>query len=278
MRKPGKVSKKTPSPQSFRRLVYEQYRRKGRVLPWRATRDPYAILVSELMLQQTQVSRVLPKYEAFLKRLPTFEALAQAKFSDVLLLWQGLGYNRRAKALHALSRVVVAEHGGVLPKDERALLSLPGVGPYTAAAVRVFAFNESSVMIETNIRTVYTHFFFPGKRNVADAELLPLIERTMDKKNPRRWFSALMDYGAYLKGSGIRINSRSSHYVRQSRFEGSRRQLRGALLRLILEKPQTIFALVKGSGRPAAPVREELVRLQKEKLVTKKARIFVIGE
>ena len=278
MRKPGKVSKKTPSPQSFRRLVYEQYRRKGRVLPWRATRDPYAILVSELMLQQTQVSRVLPKYEAFLKRLPTFEALAQAKFSDVLLLWQGLGYNRRAKALHDIAKEVTRTYQGKLPREKALLRQLPGIGSYTASAILVFAHNIPAVMIETNIRTVYTHFFFPRKRTVADAELLPLIESTMDRKNPRRWFSALMDYGAYLKGSGIRINSHSAHYVRQSKFEGSRRQLRGALLRLILKKPQTISALAKGSGRSATAVREELVRLQKEKLITKKGKQFSIAK
>ncbi|MBY0473170.1 A/G-specific adenine glycosylase [Patescibacteria group bacterium] len=229
------------------------YKKSGRThLPWRKTRDPYKILVSELMLQQTQVARVIPKYEAFLKRFPTFSALAKASLSDVLKEWQGLGYNRRAKFLHQAAKVVVARSDLAGKFTTEFLESLPGVGPYTARAVSVFSYNRPEVFIETNIRTVFLHHYFrrgrtspenlggsaSQEKKIADNEILPLIERDLKKSKmePRDFYAALMDYGSYLKASGVRINNKSKHYVKQSKFEGSTRQKRAALLRDALKR------------------------------------------
>jgi A/G-specific adenine glycosylase len=210
------------------------YKKSGRGhLPWRKTKDPYKILVSELMLQQTQVSRVVPKYESFLKKFPDFKTLAKAPLIDVLKEWQGLGYNRRAKFLHQTAKILTGEYKGKFPKEVSEIEKLPGIGHYTARAVSTFAFNTSEVFIETNIRTVFTHFYFPTKKIVSDKEILLLVERDLQKSKmePRDFYAALMDYGSHLKANGVRINNKSKHYAKQSKFEGSARQKRAALLR-----------------------------------------------
>jgi A/G-specific adenine glycosylase len=247
------------------------YQKEGRShLPWRKTKDPYKILVSEVMLQQTQVDRVLPFYKNFLKQFPTPAALAKAPLSNVLKAWQGLGYNRRAKFLQQAA-VVLAKEGYTGQK-------LPGVGPYTQGAIDAFALNKQSVIIETNIRTVFTHFCFNNSTMiyhsaVSDAEILPLIQKALKKTNlePREFYAALMDYGSYLKKQGIKLNKQSKHYVKQSKFEGSARQLRGAILRELLKKPQTTSQLTKNLSqhltKSAKEVSRELERLQKEGLV-----------
>jgi A/G-specific adenine glycosylase len=218
------------------------YKNNGRGhLPWRKTKDPYKILVSELMLQQTQVARVLPKYQSFLKHFPTFAALAKAPLSEVLSEWQGLGYNRRAKFLHHAAKVVVGEHKGKFPKNPEVMQILPGIGHYTARAISAFAFNKPEVFIETNIRTVFIHHYYSSilqNTRITDAELLPLIERDLKKSKmePRDFYAALMDYGSYLKASGVRVNNKSAHYTKQSKFEGSARQKRAALLRAALKR------------------------------------------
>lgn len=215
---------------AFRHEVWKYYKKNGRNdLPWRKTTDPYKILVSEVMLQQTQVPRVIEKYKSFLKKFPTVQKLAKAKLSDVLKEWNGLGYNRRAKYLHDAAKVVVGEYDGDM--KEALAHALPGVGPYTRAAVRTFAFNEPHTMIETNIRTVFIHHFYQGRTSVTDKALLPLIEQAAEDQDPRTWHWALMDYGSYLKRSGVRNNSQSKHYTKQSKFEGSLRQVRGEILR-----------------------------------------------
>ena len=180
----------------FRRKVWEYWKKNGRHdLPWRKTKDPYRILVSEVMLQQTQVPRVTEKYKEFLKKFPTVRALAKAPLSDVLKVWSGLGYNRRAKYLHDAAKQIV-EVGNI----KKALAHpLPGVGPYTRAAVLVFAFNEPDVLIETNIRGAYIHHFFPMRRSVSDTEISTLLSKVGAGEDPREWHWALMDYGAYLK-------------------------------------------------------------------------------
>ncbi len=212
----------------FRRTVWEYYKKHGRHnLPWRKTKDPYRILVSEIMLQQTQVSRVIRKYKEFLKTFPTVHALAKAPLSDVLKVWSGLGYNRRGKYLHDAAQEIVA-----LGNIKEALAGpLPGVGPYTRAAIRAFAFNEPGVFIETNIRTAFTHHFFTNTPKTHDREVYVCAEKAAKGQDPRKWHWALMDYGAHLKRSGVRNNSRSAHYTKQSKFEGSLRQVRGAILR-----------------------------------------------
>ncbi len=219
--------------EDFRRRIWDNYRNRGRRMPWRETDNPYHILVSEVMLQQTQVARVTEKYAPFLQRFPSWCALATARLADVVQQWQGLGYNRRARFLHQAAGEVVSRLEGRLPADQRLLSSLPGIGTNTAGAICAFAFGMPVVFMETNIRRVFIHFFYPDRQEIRDAQLLPLVELTLDRSDPRRWYWALMDYGVTLKSAGPNPNRRSAHYSRQPRFEGSRRQLRGAVLRLL---------------------------------------------
>jgi len=228
----------------FRQTVLAYYQAHGRDLPWRRTRDPYRILVSEIMLQQTQVPRVLAKYEEFLAAFPTLGALAAAPLEAVLRVWQGLGYNRRARSLWRLADIVASELNGELPRSAPELLRLPGVGPATAAAVAAFAYGDAHPFIETNIRAVYLHHFFPDRSDVADCEILPLVEATLDHRDPRSWYYALMDYGVELKRTRPNPSRRSRHHIRQSPFEGSNRQLRAQVLRLVLDRPSVTAAEV----------------------------------
>ncbi len=214
----------------FRGLVYRHFDMSGRDFPWRRTTDPYRILVSEIMLQQTQTGRTVEKYVEFIARFPNVGDLAQANATEVLAIWQGLGYNRRALALHRTARIIAAEFGGLVPREKSALMALPGIGAYTAAAIRAFAFNLPEVFIETNIRTAFIHEFFPDIEGVRDHDILPLVEATLDHAAPRRWYQALMDYGAMLKQSG-NPSRRSAHHHLQSPFKGSRREARGIILR-----------------------------------------------
>ncbi len=219
--------------EQFRNTVYTHYTKRGRDFPWRRTIDAYHILVSEVMLQQTQTGRVVNKYHEFLERFPDIKTLAQSSAADVLSSWQGLGYNRRALALHATARAVCLRLGGHLPQEKEQLLALPGIGPYTAAAIRTFAFNLPEVLIETNIRTVYLHEFFAGINRVRDRDVLPVIEVTLDRVQPRRWYQALMDYGARLKETE-NASRRSAHHRPQNPFRGSRREARGIILQTLL--------------------------------------------
>ncbi|MCU0632562.1 MAG: A/G-specific adenine glycosylase [Methanolinea sp.] len=222
--------------QEFRERVYRFYRVHRRDLPWRNTHDPYAILVSEMMLQQTQVERVCGRYERFLARFPDFVSLAGADLSDVLKEWQGLGYNRRAKALYQIAGRVVDDYGGQLPMDEGTLTSLPGIGKATAASLVAFAYNRPSLVIETNIRRVFIHCFFPGQTEVRDREIQPLVAATCDRENPRDWYYALMDFGSTLKKQIPNPNRRSAHYRKQPPFEGSDRMVRGRILALLVRE------------------------------------------
>ncbi len=203
-------------------------------MPWRSRRTPYRVFVSEIMLQQTGISRVLEPYRWFLRAFPSFRALAAAPSSAVLACWQGLGYNRRALALHQSARIVVDRYAGRLPRTLEELRGLPGVGPGTAGAVLVYAFGLPVPFIETNVRRVFIHFFFPGATSVPDDQIMPLVEKTMDRRQPRDWFYALMDYGTFLATGGDNANRRSAHYKRQAPFEGSRRQLRGKVIAHLL--------------------------------------------
>ncbi len=259
----------------FKKTIFEYYRVSQRDLPWRRARDPYRILVSEIMLQQTQVERVKTFYEKFVKKFPGFAVLAKAKKSDVLRAWQGLGYNRRALALQKTAQIVVKKYSGALPQERGALESLPGVGSYTAGAIRAFAFDEPDVFIETNIRRVFIHFFFSKRRTVNDREILPLIEKTLDRKNPRMWYFALMDYGAML---GVTTeenpNRRSAHYVRQSKFSGSDREVRGKILRLMLvHKKIQIQHLEHAISQPKERIAKVLNALSREGFVKQKGNI-----
>lgn len=225
------------TPKVFQKKVWDFYKKHGRHnLPWRKTTAPYKILVSEVMLQQTQVDRVIPKYKAFLKAFPTARKLSLATNAEVLKLWSGLGYNRRALFLKRTAEQVVNEYKGKFPKTVEELEKLPGVGPYTARAIATFAYNEPHVFIETNIRTVFLHEFFSRSKKVSDAKLIPFIEQVVSKNKAREWGWALMDYGAHLKKTVPNPSRKSAHHVRQSPFEGSVRQIRGALLRTLVQE------------------------------------------
>jgi A/G-specific adenine glycosylase len=228
----------------FRQTVVAYYQAHRRDLPWRRTHDPYRILVSEVMLQQTQVPRVLVKYEEFLDAFPTVGALAAAPLEAVLRVWQGLGYNRRARSLKQSAAIVAGELDGEFPRTVPELLRLPGVGPATAAAVAAFAYGEAHPFIETNIRAVYLHHFFSDRTDVSDREILPLVEATLDRADPRSWYYALMDYGVELKRTHPNPSRRSRHHTRQSPFSGSRRQLRAQVLRVVLDRPGVTAAEV----------------------------------
>ncbi|MEA5074861.1 MAG: A/G-specific adenine glycosylase [Coriobacteriia bacterium] len=261
-----------PELDAFRERVWAHFEEHARDdLPWRQTTDPYRVLVSEVMLQQTQVSRVAPKYEAFLRAFPTVEALAVAPVDRLLAVWQGLGYNRRALGLKRAAEVIVARHEGAVPSTLEELTALPGVGRATAAQVLAFAFDIGVPFIETNIRAVYLHEFFPGAEDVPDSALLPLVADTLDHARPREWFWALLDYGTHLKATQPNPSRRSKHHVRQSRFEGSNRQLRGRLLAELTARAGSgrvsLEELAAAVGFPAGDVGRALEALQSEGFV-----------
>jgi A/G-specific adenine glycosylase len=224
-----------PGIPAFRQMVLSHYEQYGRDMAWRNTTDPYQILVSEIMLQQTQVDRVTTKFPEFLRTFPDFASLATAPLANVLTVWQGLGYNRRAIALQKCAIRVMNEYDGVLPADVDILATFPGIGRATASSIAAFAFNMPVVFIETNIRRVFIHFFFTDTDTVSDAEILPLVEQALYRNNPRVWYWALMDLGTALKKTVPNPNRRSVHYTQQSPFEGSDRKIRGTLLKLLLK-------------------------------------------
>lgn len=263
----------------FSRIVLDHYRSFGRRMPWRETSDPYRILVSEVMLQQTQVDRVRPKYAAFLDAFPDVGALARASPADVLRVWQGLGYNRRALALHAAAKRIVEEFDGRVPDDPDLLESLPGIGHATAAAIAAYAFNQPTTYIETNVRRVFLHFFFHGRDGVTDAELRPLVERALDRERPREWYWALMDYGAMLARTTPNPNRRSAHHVVQPSFQGSTRQIRGRILRVLLDAgPLDVEAIATATGVEPCRVGPLLARLRDEGFVAEEGPIYRIHD
>lgn len=261
----------TSKEHKFVKTVWEYYRCYGRKkLPWRCTKNPYRILVSEIMLQQTQVDRVLPKYKSFLKRFPTIRALARASLGDVLREWQGLGYNRRAKMLHECTKKIVGEHRGKFPRTHAELMKLPGIGHYTAGAVLAFAYQVPTPVIETNIRSVYIHHFFKDDIDVSDDSILKCIERTLDAENSREWYYALMDYGTYIKKEFGNPNRRSKHHITQKTFTGSDRHIRGMLIKLLIEKSYTRTQLLKVLPFEDVRIDAQLAMLNREGMILKK--------
>lgn len=218
-------------------------------MPWRqpepdGTFDPYKILVSELMLQQTQVARVTPKYHVFLERFPTAGALAEASLADVLRMWNGLGFNRRAKYLWQAAGAASKS----FPRTLAELQQLPGVGPNTAGAIMAYAYDEPVVFVETNIRTVIIHHFFADETAVSDKDIRATLEKVLATQpanglTARVFYWAMMDYGAYLKRTVGNLNKASRSYSKQSAFHGSRRQVRGAVIRLLGERPYSRMEL-----------------------------------
>lgn len=247
-----------PDREAFTALVWEQGGSCRRDLPWRYIDDPYAVLVSEVMLQQTQVKRVEKFWDRFMTSFPTLDALAASSVGDVLQSWQGLGYNRRALALKKTAELCSAEHGGTLPATAEELERFPGIGPATAAGIVAFAYDRPSVYLETNVRTVFLHELFRDREKVSDREIAPLVAETCPDEDVRSWYYALLDYGARLKSLMVNPSRRSSHYTRQSSFEGSRRQKRAEIVRIVLdssgidldELASRLDVLEQEAGRP----------------------------
>jgi A/G-specific adenine glycosylase len=262
---------------AFRKKIYTYYRKHGRDLPWRRTRNPYHILVSEIMLQQTQVERVLEKYDEFIKAFPDFLSLSRAPLRKLITIWQGMGYNRRALALRSLAQRLMNEHHGKLPSDPTTLIALPGIGRYTAGAVAAFAFNQPVLFIDTNIRRVFIHTFFYDRENIKDDDILPLIRQTVDVSDPRTWYNALMDYGAMLKREQANPNRRSAHYQRQGPFENSNRQIRGRILKVLVEEsPLTPSQIAKRAGMDPERVKQNLMELTNEGFIRKQGKFFAL--
>ncbi|PIT92801.1 MAG: endonuclease III [Candidatus Harrisonbacteria bacterium CG10_big_fil_rev_8_21_14_0_10_42_17] len=269
----------------FRKTIWDFYRDHRRDLPWRppllrlrkdgTVFDPYRVYVSEIMLQQTQVSRVLQKYPKFIEAFPNFNVLARAPLREILRVWQGMGYNRRALAMKKAAELVVRNHEGVLPRQPELLMALPGIGPATAGSIATFAFNHPSVFIETNIRRVFLHHFFPTTSSVSDEELVKLVAAALPRSRAREWYSALMDYGTVLSKRVPNPNQRSKHYAKQSPFVGSNRQIRGSLLRILSKKPHTLQSLQRHFSSDVR-LRENIGTLRKEGFIKQHKSLYYL--
>tara|TARA_Y100000310_G_scaffold172170_1_gene172282 strand:- start:4342 stop:5112 length:771 start_codon:yes stop_codon:yes gene_type:complete len=217
----------------FQKKILSWYSKNKRDLPWRKTTDPYKILVSEVMLQQTQVDRVIPYYTKWLEEWPDVKSLAKADTHKLLSLWSGLGYNNRALRLRKLCEFLVEKNNGEMPRQKDVLLSLPGIGPYTAGAIMAFAYNKEVAVVDTNIRRVFIHEL-KLKEDISPEELEKIALGVVPKGKSCIWYNALMDYGALFKTArktGIESVSK------QGKFEGSDRELRGEIIkRLVKEK------------------------------------------
>jgi A/G-specific adenine glycosylase len=255
--------------QKFQTKILDYYAKNKRVFPWRKAITPYKIVVSEIMLQQTQAPRVIEKFNAFIKAFPNFSSLHNAEFKDVLIAWQGLGYNRRAKYLKQIAEIVITTYNGKLPKDPEILKTLPGIGPHTAGSICAFAFNLPIPFIETNIRSVFIHEFFKDKTDVHDKEIFSLVGQTVYLESPREWYNALMDYGTFLKNQEKNPSRKSVHYVRQSTFKGSDRELRGRILKLLTKENLKLKNLVSKLKEDENRVEKNTTDLIAEKMLKK---------
>lgn len=266
------IKKITPeSLKTFQEFIWDFYKQEKRDFAWRETTDPYHIVVSEIMLQQTQTSRVEQKYQEFISTFKTFQELADASFKDVLKLWVGLGYNRRAQALYGIAQKVVQEFDGVLPDNPEVLETFRGLGPATSSSIVAFAFNKPTVFIETNVRAVFLHTFFKDQDEVHDKELMPLIALTVDQENPREWYYALMDYGVMLKKKFKNPSKKSKHHIVQSTFKGSDRQIRGAVLRQLTHQD---FVNIKAIQKELAWPTQEKIETILQDLLTENLVVF----
>uniref|UniRef100_A0A7C3IIY6 Adenine DNA glycosylase n=1 Tax=Gracilinema caldarium TaxID=215591 RepID=A0A7C3IIY6_9SPIR len=262
---------------SFREAVWANYREQGRTFPWRHIDNSWGVLLSEVMLQQTQTIRVIPYWLRWMEKWPTPEALASASMDEVLREWAGLGYNRRGRYLKLAAETITADFHGQVPRSLEELRTLPGIGPYTAGAILCFAYNEPVIFIETNIRSALLHFFFQDEKKVPDSQLLPILEQTLDRQNPRLWYYALMDYGAQLKKITPNPSRRSAHYSRQSPFKGSLREARGFIVRALAEKgPTSLESLAASTTISYERLKTALESLQKEQMVAEQSGLYHI--
>lgn len=275
----------------FQQIVWNYYKEHKRSLPWRETFDPYKIWLSEIMLQQTQIPRVIKKYELFLQNYPTIDHLVHAEFSEILKLWKGLGYNRRARFLQETANIISKKYNSQFPNTKEELLSLPGIGDYTASAISTFAFKNPEIVIETNIRTAIIHHFVRGssksgsasswededKKKIGESVIQEFIDKTLDRSNPRDWYYALMDYGAFIKKTVGNLNRMSKKYTTQSKFEGSRRQVRGRILEALISyqslSETELFSKIDSNGYDLHQILREL---EKENLILKEDSVYKI--
>jgi len=264
----------------FQNMILSFYRFHGRHdMIWRNTANPYYILVSEIMLQQTQVERVAIKYPIFIERFPDIQTLSTAPVSEVIRQWQGMGYNRRAIALKKCAERIDNEYGGHVPQNPRILETFPGIGPATASSICAFAFNLPVIFIETNIRRVYIHYFFRDKTEISDNHILPLVEKTLYREDPRSWYYALMDLGSALKRGIPNPNRRSSGYTKQSPFEGSDRRLRGLIVSFLIDTaPATLENVAHSVNEPTDRIRHLLDILEKEGFVRKEQDQYFLSD
>lgn len=254
----------------FKKIIWNYYASGGRIFDWRYTDDPYKVFISEVMLQQTQTARVAQKFPQFIAAFPDFESLANASLKEVLLQWQGLGYNRRGMYLQQAAQIIMQQFNGDLPNNPEVLVTLPGIGKATAASICAFAFNNPTIFIETNIRAVFIHFFFQGKDQVHDNEIVPLVQASIDKDHARDWYYALMDYGVMLKKTMINPSRKSKHHAKQSKFEGSDRQIRGMILRILTQShaPISYETLIGLTKKDSARVSRIIDQMIKDKLLS----------
>lgn len=263
---------------ALERTLGPYYAFRKRNLPWRRTKNPYRILVSEIMLQQTQVPRVIQKYREFIQSFPTVRALHEASLEQVLSVWQGLGYNRRALFLKQIAKALTSTYAGKVPRSAVTLAMLPGIGWATAAAIATYVWNMRILFIETNVRTVFIHHCFQGRKNVTDAELEPFIRTLLARTpNPRQWYAALMDYGTELKHREKNPSRHSAHHVTHTPFRGSQRELRGQILRTVLHRKKVAFSELKKEHVSFPELFTKTVRsLERDGLLTVQGRyVFV---
>jgi len=263
---------------AFREMILSNYQQAGRKFPWRGA-DPWGVMVSEFMLQQTQTERVMRYWEDWMRRWPRPQDLAGASMEEALRLWSGLGYNRRCYNLKNSAAIITTEYDGKVPGVPETLRLLPGIGPYIAGAIACFAYNYPSVFIETNIRSTIIHCFFPGRDDVKDSEIFPILEAALDKEDPRTWYYALMDYGVSLKKLTENPGRRSAHYTRQSAFIGSFRQARGKVIKALASiGSSNAEELRMACGLEDEKLYRVLDRLEKESLVAEEGGIYRIKD
>ena len=257
--------------EKFQVSLLEWYEKNKRdELPWRWTNkrpvSPYHILVSEIMLQQTQVSRVLDKFPKFIAAFPAIGDIARASLSEVLNEWQGMGYNRRGLYLKQCAEELMERFNGEMPSERSVLAALPGIGPYTSGAISCFGFNTPEIFLDTNIRKFFLHYFFKNaNKKISDKEISPIAERLLYRENPRLWNYALMDYGALVLSRKSELLSRAKNYRKQSPFFGSNRFFRSQIVQYLLKRKKvSLEELQKISPRNIRPLLDALC---KERLI-----------
>ena len=260
----------------FQQSIFSWWGENRRDLPWRRTCDPYRIFISEVMLQQTQVSRVLPKYTEFLRVFPTVFDLAQASPAHILRIWKGMGYNRRALYLFRAAKTIVGEYQGKFPKSEKELIKLPGLGRYTARAILVFAYEKDVPLVDTNIRQIITHFFFNDKPQ-KESDIEDVARQLLPKGKSWEWHQALMDYGALaMKSEKLKVKNVKKAAVP---FKESDRFYRGRIVNRLrdgaIPEQELIDEVARGNDKPIAYIRTIIASLITDGLIDRSSRGFL---